>query len=79
MESILKSIKKKKIPINAAVVISNKPNARGLNIAKKLGINTEVIESKGDKVFFVAKDVKHHFHGNKKELKVLYFFGGLDT
>jgi len=32
-----------------------------------------------DKVFFVAKDVKHHFHGNKKELKVLYFFGGPDT
>jgi len=32
-----------------------------------------------DKVFFVAKDVEHHFHGNKKELKVLYFFGGPDT
>ena len=49
MESILKSIKRKKIPINAAVVISNKPNARGLKIAKKLGINTEVIESKNFK------------------------------
>jgi len=49
MESILKSIKRKKIPINAAVVISNKPNARGLKIAKKLGINTEIIESKGFK------------------------------
>ena len=32
-----------------------------------------------DKVFFVAKDVEHHFHGNKKELKVLYFFGGSNT
>jgi len=32
-----------------------------------------------DKVFFVAKNVEHHFHGNKKELKVLYFFGGPDT
>jgi len=32
-----------------------------------------------DKVFFVAKDVVHYFHGNKTELKVLYFFGGLDT
>ncbi len=31
-----------------------------------------------DKVFFVAKDVEHYFHGNKKELKVLYFFGGPD-
>ena len=32
-----------------------------------------------DKVFFVGKDVEHCFHGNKKELKVLYFFGGPDT
>jgi mannose-6-phosphate isomerase-like protein (cupin superfamily) len=32
-----------------------------------------------DKVFFVGKDVEHHFHGNKKELRVLYFFGGPDT
>ena len=46
MESILKSIKKKKIPINPAVVISNKANARGLEIAKKLGVKTEVIMSK---------------------------------
>jgi len=49
MESILKSIKKKKIPVNPAVVISNKPNARGLKIAKTLGITVEVIESKGFK------------------------------
>ena len=49
MESILKSIKKKKIPINPAVVISNKPDAKGLKIAKKLGVNVEVIESKGFK------------------------------
>jgi len=49
MESILKSIKKKKIPINPAVVISNKPNAKGLKIAKKLGIEIEIIPSKGFK------------------------------
>jgi len=49
MESILKSIKRKKIPINPAVVISNKPNAKGLKIAKKLGISIEIIESKGFK------------------------------
>jgi len=49
MESILKSIKKKKIPINPAVVISNKSNAAGLKIAKKLGINVEIIESNGFK------------------------------
>ncbi len=31
-----------------------------------------------DKLFFVAKDVEHFFHGNTEELKVLYFFGGPD-
>ena len=49
MESILKAIKRKKIPINPIVVISNKPDAKGLKIAKKLGINTVVIKSKGFK------------------------------
>ena len=49
MESILKSIKKKKIPINPAIVISNRADAKGLKIAKKLGVNTVVIESKGFK------------------------------
>jgi len=46
MESILKSIKRKKIPINPAIVISNKSDAKGLKIAQKMGIKTEVIESK---------------------------------
>jgi len=46
MESILKAIKKQKIPINPAVVISNRPNARGLIIAKRLGVQTEVIDSR---------------------------------
>ena len=32
-----------------------------------------------DKLFFVAKNIAHYFHGNKSELKVLYFFGGADT
>ena len=45
MEAILKSIKKKKIPINPAVVISNKSDSAGLKIAKKLGVNTEVVDS----------------------------------
>jgi len=49
MEYILKSIKKKRVPINPAVVISNKSNAKGLKIAEKLGINTVVIASKGFK------------------------------
>ena len=49
MESILKSIKTKKIPINPAVVISNKIDAKGLTIAKKMGVNVEIIESKNFK------------------------------
>jgi len=49
MESILKSIKTKKIPINPAVVISNKSDVKGLSIAKKMGISVEVIESKNFK------------------------------
>ncbi|WKT57772.1 phosphoribosylglycinamide formyltransferase [Candidatus Nitrosotenuis chungbukensis] len=47
MESILKAIKKQKIPINPAVVISNNPDAVGLKIAQKMGVKTEVIESRG--------------------------------
>ena len=49
MESILKAIKKKKIPINPAIVISNKHDAKGLKIAEKLGVKIEVVESKGFK------------------------------
>jgi phosphoribosylglycinamide formyltransferase-1 len=47
MESILKSIKRKKIPIKPVVVISNKPDASGLKIAVNLGVNIEIVESKG--------------------------------
>ncbi len=46
MESILKSVKKKRIPINPAIVISNNPAARGLRIAEKLGVATEIVDSK---------------------------------
>ena len=49
MESILKAIKKKKIPINPAIVISNKHDAKGLKIAEKLGVKIEVVESKNFK------------------------------
>ncbi|MCV0431515.1 phosphoribosylglycinamide formyltransferase [Nitrosopumilus sp.] len=49
MESILKAIKKKKIPINPAIVISNKPDAKGLKIAQKIGVPVEIVESKGFK------------------------------
>lgn len=46
MEAILKSIKNKKIPANPAIVISNRSDAKGLQIAKRLGVKTAVIESK---------------------------------
>jgi len=46
MESILKAIKKQRIPINPSIVISNKPNAKGLKIAEKLGIKTLIIDSR---------------------------------
>ncbi len=47
MENILKSVKKNKIPIKPVVVISNKSDAKGLDIARKLGVKTEVVESSG--------------------------------
>ena len=61
MEAILKTIRKKKIPANPAVVISNKPDAKGLRIAKKLGVKTEVVDSqdfKGDRVEYDKKIIK---------------------
>jgi len=67
MESILKSIKAKKIPINPAVVISNKSNAKGLSIAKKMGIKVEVIESKNFKGSRTEYD--------KKIMKMLSSYG----
>jgi len=47
MESILRSVKRKKIPIRPAVVISNKHDAEGLKIAGRLGVSVEIVESKG--------------------------------
>jgi phosphoribosylglycinamide formyltransferase-1 len=49
MKAILKSLKKDKIPANPVVVISNKPMAIGLEIAQKMGVRTEVIDSQGIK------------------------------
>ncbi|MBI3841653.1 MAG: phosphoribosylglycinamide formyltransferase [Thaumarchaeota archaeon] len=49
MEAILKSIKKNKMPVKPVIVISNKPDAKGVKIAQKLGVKTEVIESMGVK------------------------------
>lgn len=67
MESILKAIKKQKIPINPAVVISNNPDAVGLKIAQKMGVKTEVVESKG----FVGS----RWDYDKKIIQVLSRYG----
>ena len=44
-----------------------------------LKINSKDFKVSKDKLFFVAKGVPHFFHGNTKELKVLYFFSGSDS
>ena len=44
-----------------------------------LKIKTRDYKVSKDKLFFVAKNVEHYFHGNTKDLKVLYFFGGPDS
>jgi phosphoribosylglycinamide formyltransferase-1 len=61
MKAILDAVQKQKIPIKPTIVISNKSAAKGLKIAKKFGIYTEIIESKG-------------FQGNRWEYdqKILY-------
>jgi mannose-6-phosphate isomerase-like protein (cupin superfamily) len=44
-----------------------------------LKIKDEDYKVSKNKLFFVAKNVEHFFHGNTNELKVLYFFGGPDS
>jgi len=46
MKSILNAVQKQNIPIKPTIVISNKPSANGLKIARKLGVQTEIVESK---------------------------------
>jgi len=47
MKAILSAVKKQNIPIEPIVVISSKPSAKGLGIARKIGVKTEIVESKG--------------------------------
>ena len=47
MKSILNAVQKQNIPIKPTIVISNKSSANGLKIARKFGVQTEIIESKG--------------------------------
>jgi len=44
-----------------------------------LQINDKSYRIKKEEIYFVAKDVPHHFYGNTKNLSVLYFFGGSDS
>jgi len=46
MKAILESVRSDKIPINPAVVISSNANARGLQTARELGVDTLVLDSK---------------------------------
>ena len=47
MKAILDAVEKQNIPIKPTVIISNKATAKGLKIAKKIGVQTEIVESKG--------------------------------
>ena len=47
MKAILDAVEKQNIPIKPPVVISNKSATKGLKIARKLGVQTEIVESKG--------------------------------
>ncbi len=47
MKAILDAVEKQNIPIKPMVVISNKATAKGLKNAKKLSVQTEIVESKG--------------------------------
>jgi mannose-6-phosphate isomerase-like protein (cupin superfamily) len=44
-----------------------------------LKINNKDYRVSEGKVFFVAKNIAHHFFGNTEDLVVLYFFGGPDS
>tara|TARA_B100001179_G_C18310729_1_gene283688 strand:- start:3 stop:323 length:321 start_codon:yes stop_codon:yes gene_type:complete len=44
-----------------------------------LQINKKSYRIKKGQIYFVAKNVPHHFHGNTENLSILYFFGGSDS
>ena len=44
-----------------------------------LKINKKDFPISKNKMYFVGKNIEHYFHGNSKELVVLYFFGGPDV
>ena len=44
-----------------------------------LKINKKDFPLSKNEMYFVEKNTEHYFHGNSKELVVLYFFGGPDV
>ena len=44
-----------------------------------LCINKKSYPVKKDQIYFVARNISHHFYGNTKNLSALYFFGGSDS
>ena len=44
-----------------------------------LQINDKSYRVKNGQIYFVAKNIPHHFYGNTENLSVLYFFGGSDS
>ena len=44
-----------------------------------LKINDKDYAISKNRVYFVAKNIEHYFHGNSKEIVALYFFGGPDS
>lgn len=44
-----------------------------------LNVNGKDYDISDGQSYFVAKKIPHKFHGNTKDLVVLYFFGGPDS
>ena len=47
MGAILRAVRRREIPIRPAIVISNRPGAEGLEVARRMGVRTEVVDSGG--------------------------------
>lgn len=65
LQAIIDAIQQGKLPVQIAAVISNRPDAAGLERAKRAGINTEVIEARSyvDRAAYdraLAKCIDHY-------------------
>ncbi|MDA4136533.1 MAG: phosphoribosylglycinamide formyltransferase [Thaumarchaeota archaeon] len=78
LEAILKAVKRREITrARVAVVISNKPGVRALEVAKRFGVPTEVIESEGlDRTSYDARLVDSlRRHGVEPESGLILLAG----